>query len=92
MDVQLGEGFPDAVIREGADGGFGEPSLTQHILSSRGGDRLWWMRTGTVFVRLCTKESKEKHGKRCTLITKSCTRLQGPRSLVTVKRQKPFGQ
>ena len=56
MDAQLGEGFPGAVIREGADGGF-ERTFIRHknILSSRGGDRLWWMRTGTVFCQAMYK-------------------------------------
>ena len=35
--------------------------MTRNVLSSRGGDRRWWMRTGTPFVRLCTKGSARKN-------------------------------
>ena len=36
--------------------------------------------------------SQAIYRKRCAISTKSCTRRQGPRSRVTVKRQRPSGQ
>ena len=91
---QFSEDFPDAIMREGAD----ELTLrtdevgarTQPTLSSRHGDRRLLMRTGMPFVRLFTKELKEKNGKSCTITTKLCIRRQGRKSLVTVKRQSPL--
>ena len=95
---QFSEAFPETVIREGADDltlragevARGELSSTGPMLRSSDGDRRWWMRTGTPFCRLYTRELKENNGKRCTITTESCTRRQGPKKLGDSQKAKAF--
>ena len=81
--LQFSEAFPEAVIS--AD------ELTMRA------EEVGLLRTiidrsrevGTA-VGACGLARQDNSGKRCAITTKSCTRRQGPRSLVTVKRQRPF--
>ena len=74
---QFSEAFPEAAIREGADEltlradevGHSGSSSTQTSLISRGGDRRWLMRTGTLSAKQSTKELKGKNGKSCIATT-----------------------
>ena len=78
---KFSEAFPEADVRDGADEltlRAEEVGLLRTFVDTKHVELERWMRTDTPSFS--------------TITTKSCTRRQGPKSLVTVKRQGSFGQ